>query len=101
MLLEVGGLPLGTHLSGQFPYQSLSFPLSANDLVILTTDGLVEASDPAGQMYGFDRFEATVAAGPTISAHAMLDYLLADWRSFTAQTEQQDDLTMVVIRVSE
>ncbi len=101
MLLDIGGLPLGTHLSGQFPYQSTSFPLTANDFVILTTDGLVEATNPAGQMYGFDRFEAAVAAGPTTSAQAMLDYLLADWRGFIAQTEQQDDLTMVVVRVSE
>ncbi|GIK40249.1 MAG: serine/threonine protein kinase [Chloroflexota bacterium] len=101
MLLDIGGLPLGTHLSGQFPYQSTPFPLAANDLVILTTDGLVEATNPAGQMYGFERFEAAVAAGPTTSAQAMLDYLLADWRGFIAQTEQQDDLTMVVIRVSE
>ncbi len=61
----------------------------------------MEATNPAGQMYGFDRFEAAVAAGPTDSAQAMLDYLLADWRSFIAQTEQQDDLTMVVVRVSE
>lgn len=101
MLLDIGGLPLGTHLSSQFPYQSTSFPLTANDFVILTTDGLVEATNPTGQMYGFDRFEATVAAGPTVSAYAMLDYLLADWRGFIAQTEQQDDLTMVVVRVSE
>jgi serine phosphatase RsbU (regulator of sigma subunit) len=100
MLLDIGGLPLGTHLASQFPYQSISFPLTTNDFVILTTDGLVEATNPAGQMYGFDRFEAAVAAGPTVSAHAMLDYLMADWRGFTGQTEQQDDLTMVVVRVS-
>lgn len=101
MLLDIGGIPLGTHLSSQFPYQSTSFPLLANDIVVLTTDGLVEATNRAGQMYGFDRFEATVAAGPTTSAQAMLDYLLADWRDFTGQTEQQDDLTMVVVRMSE
>jgi predicted ATPase/serine phosphatase RsbU (regulator of sigma subunit) len=101
MLLDIGGLPLGTHLASQFSYQSTSFPLTTNDFVILTTDGLVEATNSAGQLYGFDRFEAAVSAGPTVSAHAMLDYLMADWRRFTGQTEQQDDLTMVVVRVSE
>lgn len=101
MLLEVGGLPLGTHLSGQFPYEDSVVSLVANDIVILTTDGLVEATNAAGKMYNFDRFEASIAAGPTHSAQAMLDHLLADWRSFVGQTEQQDDLTIVVVRVTE
>lgn len=101
MLLEVGGLPLGTHLSGQFPYENSVIPLAANDIIILTTDGLVEATNAAGEMYNFDRFEAAIAAGPTHSAQAMLDHLLAAWRSFVGQTEQQDDLTVVVVRVSE
>ncbi|NJN96166.1 MAG: SpoIIE family protein phosphatase [Anaerolineales bacterium] len=101
MLLEVGGLPLGTHLSGQFPYENTVIPLAANDIVILTTDGLVEATNAAGKMYNFDRFEAAIAAGPTHSAQAMLDHLLAEWRSFVGQTEQQDDLTIVVVRVTE
>lgn len=100
MWLEVGGLPLGTHLSGHFGYDNTSIQLTLNDIVILTTDGLVEATNAQGQMYGFERFEAAVATGPTDSASAMLDHLLANWRSFIGQTEQQDDLTMVVIRVS-
>ena len=101
MLLEVGGLPLGTHLSGQFPYQSHTIQLAPNDIVILTTDGLVEATNTVSKMYGFERFEEAIAAGPTDSAQAMLDYLLADWRSFVGQAEPHDDLTIVVIRVSE
>ncbi|MBI1881973.1 MAG: SpoIIE family protein phosphatase [Chloroflexi bacterium] len=100
MLLEVGGLPLGTHLSGLFPYENTTLQLSPNDLVILTTDGLVEAHNASRQMYGFDRFETAIAAGPSDSAQAMLDYLLADWRSFVGQVEQLDDLTVVVVRVS-
>ncbi len=101
MLLEVGGLPLGTHLSRQFQYEDSVIPLAVNDIIILTTDGLVEATNAAGKMYNFDRFEASIAAGPTHSAQAMLDHLLADWRSFVGQTEQQDDLTIVVVRVTE
>jgi serine phosphatase RsbU (regulator of sigma subunit) len=101
MLVEVGGLPLGTHLSGQFPYENTTFPLAPDDFVILTTDGLIEATNSAGQMYGFERFEAAIAAGPGESAQAMLDYLLADWRDFVGPIEQQDDLTVVVVRVLE
>ena len=85
----------------QFPYESQSIQLAPNDIVILTTDGLVEATNTMNKMYGFERFEAAIAAGPTDSAQAMLDYLLADWGSFVGQAEPHDDLTIVVIRVSE
>jgi serine phosphatase RsbU (regulator of sigma subunit) len=99
MLLEVGGLPLGTHLSGQFPYESQAVQLAPGDMVILTSDGLVEATNMMNKIYGFERLEAAIAVGPTASAQAMLDYLLADWRNFVGQAEPNDDLTIVVIRV--
>jgi sigma-B regulation protein RsbU (phosphoserine phosphatase) len=100
MLMDVGGLPLGTYLSSQFPYEDSTIPLAGHDMVILTTDGIIEATNNQGEMYDFERFEAAIAAGPTDSAQAMLDYLLTDWRNFVGQTEQQDDLTLVVVRVS-
>jgi serine phosphatase RsbU (regulator of sigma subunit) len=101
MLLDVGGLPLGTHLSGQFPYENTVLQLAPDDMVILTSDGMIEATDATGQMYDFERLEAAIAAGPTGSAQAMLDYLLADFKNFAGDAEPQDDLTLVVIRVSE
>ncbi len=100
MLVEVGGLPLGTHLSDEWPYESQTLVLAPGDIVILTTDGLVEATNAVGKMYGFERFEAAIAAGPTDSAQTMLDHLLADMQQFTGQAEQHDDLTVVIIRVS-
>jgi serine phosphatase RsbU (regulator of sigma subunit) len=101
MLLDVGGLPLGTHLSGQFPYENTVLQLAPDDMVILTSDGLIEATDATGQMYGFERLEVATAAGPTGSAQAMLDYLLTDFRNFAGDAEPDDDLTIVVIRVSD
>ncbi|MFN8454627.1 MAG: AAA family ATPase [Anaerolineae bacterium] len=99
-LLEVGGFPLGTALAKTLPYTALSLPLSPGDFVILTTDGLVEATQGTGELYGFERLEAAVAAGPTDSAPAMLDHLLADLREFIGQAELQDDLTLIVVRAT-
>jgi sigma-B regulation protein RsbU (phosphoserine phosphatase) len=100
MLLDVGGLPLGTHLSDELPYEETVLDLSLGDLLVITSDGVVEATNARNEMYGFDRFEAAIAAGPTDSAQAMLDYLLADLRSFVGKAEQHDDITVVIIRMT-
>lgn len=100
MLLDVGGLPLGTHLSDELPYEETMIALSPGDLLVITSDGVVEATNARDEMYGFERFEAAIAAGPTNSAQAMLDYLLADLRAFVGKAEQHDDITVVIIRMT-
>ncbi|MFN8456843.1 MAG: AAA family ATPase [Anaerolineae bacterium] len=100
MLIEAGGLPLGIDLARNLVYKNLTVPLVPGDFIILTTDGLVEAMEGSYELYGFERLEAAIAAGPTDSAQAMLDHLLADLRQFIGRAELQDDLTLVVIKVT-
>jgi len=69
-------------------------------MLVLTTDGVVEATNGAGEMYGFDRFEAIVAAGPSMSAEAMLAYILGAVTAFVGGAEIRDDVTAVVVRRS-
>ncbi len=101
ILLDVGGLPLGTHLSDQLPYVEKMLQLSPGDLLVLSTDGVVEATNAQNEMYGFNRFKATIASGPTDNAQAVLDYLMADLQSFVDEAEQHDDIAVVVIRMIE
>jgi serine phosphatase RsbU (regulator of sigma subunit) len=100
MLLDVGGVPLGTPLSQSWNYESTTIPLAPGDFVILTTDGLVEAMNNAEMLYGFERFEAAVANASTDSAQVMLDSILADVRRFMDQAELHDDLTLIVVKVT-
>jgi sigma-B regulation protein RsbU (phosphoserine phosphatase) len=86
-------------LGAQFGYQELSLNLVKGDLLILTSDGLVEANNVAGELFGFDRVEQAVACGPTTSAEAMLDHLKAEAAAFVGQTEPHDDMTIVVVQV--
>ncbi len=97
--VDVGGMPLGTGLDGPTGYETAELTLSVGDLIILTSDGVVEAFDAAGAMFGFDRLKAAVAAGPTGSAEAMLSHLKAEVTAFMGDTEPHDDLTIMVIRV--
>jgi PAS domain S-box-containing protein len=97
--LEIGGFALGHGIGSQFGYQDVGTNLAKGDIVIMTSDGLVEANNAAGNMFGFERLELAIATGPTTSAEAMLEHLKAQVTTFVAGAEPHDDLTIVVIQV--
>jgi sigma-B regulation protein RsbU (phosphoserine phosphatase) len=49
-LLDLGGLPLGTPLSGRAPYAELVLQLAPGDLLVLSIDGIVEVADAHGEL---------------------------------------------------
>lgn len=97
-VVDVGGTPLGIGLGAQFGYQEVSLTLTKGDLVILTSDGVVEATNAAAEMFGFERLESAVSDGPVGNAEAMLNHLKADLAAFVGQTEPHDDVTIAVIQ---
>jgi PAS domain S-box-containing protein len=96
---DVGGLPLGVGIGARSGYAEVSFSLNFGDLIIFTSDGVVEATNVAGELFGFERLERAVAGGPKISAAAMLAYLQAEVNAFTGDIEPHDDVTIVVVQV--
>jgi DNA-binding LacI/PurR family transcriptional regulator len=97
-LLEVGGLPLGTSLSARLPYNELTIDLASGDMLILSSDGIVEAMNARGEMFGFERFLAAIEAGPASGADAMLQHLFRTVDSFVGDAEIHDDMALVVVR---
>ncbi|MDM8530996.1 SpoIIE family protein phosphatase [Anaerolineales bacterium HSG25] len=96
---DIGGFALGQGLSTGLGYQQIKRQLSQGDLIVLTSDGVVEANNPADEMLGFERLEQLMSHGPTDSAKAMLDYLDAELKAFVQMAEPHDDITIVVIQV--
>lgn len=96
---DIGGFALGQGMGAQVGYQEISHLLSKGDMVILTSDGLVEAGNHASEMFGFERLEQAILAGPTTSAQAMLDHLKANLAAFVGAAEPHDDITIVVAQV--
>ncbi|NJP04938.1 MAG: PAS domain S-box protein [Chloroflexaceae bacterium] len=97
--IDVGGLPLGVELGLDVGYHEVSWSLSPGELVILTSDGVVELTNADGHMFGFDQLEQTVRTGPQGNAEAMLQHLRASIAAFGDEREPHDDLTIVVIGV--
>jgi serine phosphatase RsbU (regulator of sigma subunit) len=96
--VDVGGMPLGVGLGAEFGYQEKVLNLSSGDIVVLVSDGVVEANNSSGQMFGFDGLERAVITGPQSSSRAMLQHLKAEVATFVGETEPHDDLTLVVIQ---
>jgi PAS domain S-box-containing protein len=96
--VEVGGIPLGVRFRAEVGYTEVTLTLEKGDLVIFTSDGVIEAKNARGDIFGFERLEQTVSRGPRTSA-AMLAHLQAEVANFTGYTELHDDLTIVVLQV--
>jgi sigma-B regulation protein RsbU (phosphoserine phosphatase) len=93
-----GSLPLGAIADTRYAEDRTS--LQPGDLLLLYSDGLVEAVDQAGEQYGWDRLcRALGNAASTSSAQEVRDALLRDVWEFKGDAEQVDDVTMVVVRV--
>jgi serine phosphatase RsbU (regulator of sigma subunit) len=88
------GLPLGVV---DRPYEEMVLALEPGDTVVLYTDGVTEARNPKGELYGPERLRAALGLGP-LDVQALGTHLLADVRTFAAGRPQSDDLTLVCFR---
>jgi sigma-B regulation protein RsbU (phosphoserine phosphatase) len=75
-----------------------SLDLSRTDLVVLYTDGVIEAMNAAGEEYGQDRFLNLLQAKSVPSAQEVIQMILGDINDFTHGIPQHDDITLVAIR---
>jgi serine phosphatase RsbU (regulator of sigma subunit)/anti-sigma regulatory factor (Ser/Thr protein kinase) len=95
--LRARGMPLG--LMPGMPYEEKEFVLQPGDSLLLHSDGVVEAHDPDGEMFGFPRLKQCVADYP--GGGELIDRVLSDLHSHTGpDAEQEDDITMVVLQRS-
>ncbi len=97
--LEAVGTPLGVVLGSELGYPYVELSLSKGDVIVLVSDGVVEAKNGSGNLFGFERLEQAVASGPSSNAEAILEHLKYEIMTFVGNTEPHDDLTVVVVRV--
>ncbi len=96
--LDVGGVPVGTIRTG-LPYHALTLLLQPGDELVLSSDGIVEAMNAAGELYGFERLLARVQSAAGYSAREVQEWVLSDVSKFAGAAEQHDDMTLVVVMV--
>jgi steroid delta-isomerase-like uncharacterized protein len=95
--LRARGMPLG--LMSGMGYEEKEIELDAGGAALFYSDGLVEAHDPKGEMFGFPRLQALVAEHG--EAPSLEDLLLEELYTFVGEGwEQEDDITLLTLRRS-
>jgi serine phosphatase RsbU (regulator of sigma subunit) len=95
--IEIGGLPLG--VIKDVAYHACHIHLLPGDLILLCSDGVVEAMNPQGEMFGFDRLEHFLLQCNSLPATDVVELLRQEITHFVGEATQHDDITMVVVRV--
>jgi serine phosphatase RsbU (regulator of sigma subunit)/CHASE2 domain-containing sensor protein len=89
-----GGPPMGLV---DYPYPVERLDLAPGDMLILVTDGITEAQDRDGALYGRQRILSVIGAGGG-SAGEMCEAIRDSVRAFEDGAEATDDLTVMVLR---
>ena len=97
--LQIDAYPLG--VSADSDYRSIAVQLHPGDRVVFCSDGLIEAPNPGGEMFGFDRIADTIrsACAENLSAEETIERIFATVNAFRKSAPQSDDMTCVVLRV--
>jgi steroid delta-isomerase-like uncharacterized protein len=95
--LRARGMPLG--MMPEMNYEEKEASLREGESALFYSDGLVEAHDPKGEMFGFPRLQSLAAQHN--KERSLVDFLMDELRSFTGDGwEQEDDITLLTLRRS-
>jgi sigma-B regulation protein RsbU (phosphoserine phosphatase) len=97
---ELGGEGMALGVNGGYIYREGGIlDLSEGKILLIGTDGLRETQNESGQMFGKDRIEALIRQHAHATADTILTSIIHAVQEFRASAKQEDDITLVVIKV--
>ena len=90
--ISAGGLPLGC--DAKRSYEQIEVPLEPGDTILLYTDGITEAMNARGDVYGSGRMREVIGHAPP-GVEPVGQALLDDVRRFIRGRLQSDDICLV------
>ncbi|WP_199609448.1 SpoIIE family protein phosphatase [Flocculibacter collagenilyticus] len=87
-------MALGILLEQEFDSATMNFAIEAGEHLVLYTDGVTEAANIAGEMYGEQRFYALFEEKNTISVNDIIQQL----KAFVGDVKQADDVSLAIIK---
>lgn len=90
--------PLGVRLPVEIPQRHLD--VQPGDVIVLHSDGIYETRNARDEVYGLDRIAEIIAEHGDGSAETLRDAILSDVGLFRGTGEQDDDLTLVICRLT-
>ena len=101
--LESEGVGMGIIRNSEYDQyvEECITPYQPDDLLLLYTDGIVEAKNKAGEQYGIDRLRKSLLTYKEKSLEVIKDGLIADLMTFLNGEKLDDDYTLAVLRFKE
>jgi sigma-B regulation protein RsbU (phosphoserine phosphatase) len=93
----IKSLPIGVEKKAE--YSRLSIPVSSGDIVIMYTDGVLEAMNPNGQQYGRARLSNIISKNASSPAKEIAAKVKSDLQAFIGNARQHDDQSLLVMKV--
>lgn len=98
-LLEIGGTLVG--MFENMEYEEDRVALQKGDILVMYTDGITEASNVEGEMFGEERLRDIIfQGGKKLSAMQLLQRIYDEVKRFSEGMPQQDDLTLIVMKIT-
>jgi sigma-B regulation protein RsbU (phosphoserine phosphatase) len=95
--LESTAMPIGAHPDGKFPMGE-PIALERGDIVILPTDGILEATSPSDTEYGDDRLLQIVRENRHRPAREIIERIFSSSLRFAQRDKLEDDATVVIVK---
>jgi len=97
--LRAEAVPIGVY--AEAPFKATQFQLAKDDILVAYTDGITEAANTAGQLWGVERLESLLRSCSRMAPDEIVELILAEVSDFANGEPQRDDVTLVVMNVQE
>jgi len=95
-LYTEGTLPVG--LADEVTFEATRIQLEPNDVLVLFSDGIVEAANAQNELFGFERLNEVTAQCAQASIETVMKTILDAVEEFSRGAAQADDLTLLIVR---
>ena len=95
-LYTEGTLPVG--LADEVMFEATRIQLEPNDVLVLFSDGIVEAANTQNELFGFERLNEVTAQCAQASIETVMKTILDAVEEFSRGAAQADDLTLLIVR---
>ncbi len=97
LTIKSEGFPLG--MFPEVAYEEIDVVTQPGDVLVFVSDGILDAENMQGEMYGSERLSKMLCCNPDHSANQIADAILADVTRFQDGKDRFDDETIIVLKV--
>jgi serine phosphatase RsbU (regulator of sigma subunit) len=95
--LRAEAVPIG--MFADTPFAAKNFQLEKGDILVAYTDGVTEAANPSGELWGLESLERLLRSSSQKAPKEIVERILTEVSDFANGEPQRDDVTLVVVKV--